>query len=274
MSNVLIQKDYFEVWVPAQLVEKSGDSPSDEGLIEGICSTALPDADGEIIDQGSMDFSYALKKGYLTHEHPAGALNLVGEPLEVIPTVIKGPDGKDVAATKLRGRIYAEDPLGGALLKKSRMLAKSSSTRALGFSIEGSLPKNWRGARGQGSVLKGVQVRSIAITDKPKNPESWWKPVAKGLEAALLNDTPVNAEWMEDAVWKAEAMGYPAQGEAAVGPGGISKLATQSLQGTKPSNASYGTGRMHDRLVTKILKKFNWLSWSQGEDLLKMINKR
>jgi len=188
VSTAFINNDYFEVWVPIQAVEKSSESATDDGVIEGICSSAIPDSDGEVVDQASLDFSAAIAKGFLTYEHPAGALNIVGQPISVSQTIVKGPDGTDVEATKLRGRIYAEDPLGANLLKKSRMLAKSTSDRALGFSIEGSLPKTWRGARGKGAVLKGVQVRSIAISAQPKNPVSWWKPVAKSLNEVVGQD--------------------------------------------------------------------------------------
>jgi hypothetical protein len=58
-------------------------------------------------------------------------------------------------------------------------------------------------------------------------------------------------------------MGYPAQGQAAVGAGGVAKLATQSLQGRLDKRWLAGvTDR--DLAVVHILKELPAASWAQG----------
>lgn len=276
--HILLQNDYVELWTPFEVAKaEEGDVDKDGrplAKISGYCSTVTKDSDEQWVDQNGLDFSKALTTGFFTYEHPLGAINIVGFPTQTAREVIQKAD-KSVDATRVTGYLYKDDKLGKVLLEKAVTMAKAGGQRRLGFSIEGKLKPGGK----VGNCLRAVDVRSIAISPAPKNPDTWWEPVMHSLNAALVGNEPVTPEWLEQAVWKAEAMGYPAQGAAASGAGGVPKLALQSIQNgaldfakTPPIPQEYLQGlTADDLLVARILKKLPSAKWSQGLDVLKVI---
>ena len=73
------------------------------------------------------------------------------------------------------GVLYLDDPLGKALWDKAHTMKKAGGERSLGFSIEGKVPKI--GGRKGNKILK-AKVHSVAISPVPKNPLTWWEPLA------------------------------------------------------------------------------------------------
>lgn len=259
-----VSGDLFKCWVPFDVVEKAGEKDTKLGRISGIVSSESPDADDDIIVQDGIDWSLFKARGYVVHEHPFGVKRMVGEPLKIEQTEVDG-----VQVTRLDAGLYLHDPDGKMLFEKSRMLKKSSDTRRLGYSIEGGILEREKKDRRRVARSK---VHTVAITAFPKNDQSWFEPLAASLLASLQGLDPL---------LRAETIGYPAQGEAAVGAGGIAKLAPQSLQGAK------GGGRLasktysmsvRDMVTATLLKQLPQWSWAQGvavaDELIKRLNNR
>lgn len=297
-AHCLIQNDYVEIWIPCDIVAKGGDEGDARplGLIRGIVSSEIRDLDGEIIVQDGLDWSDALQKGpgggFLTHEHPLGTLNIVGFPERIERTEVTADDGKTYKATVLDGAIYLDDDLGKELYKKGVVMAKAGGQRKLGYSIEGRMKP---GARKRGGYVDGVKVKSVAISSQPRNKTSWWQPVMRSLTAAMNPEHPLKVDpaWLEQATWKAEALGilkagetigYPTQSVA--GANGIASLVPQSISGGV-QNATFGGPKVdkkeaeigvdpkllrgftnRDIAVARILKKMPDKTWTQGIKML------
>lgn len=297
MPNLLIQNEYVEIWAPITLdIEKGGRDGDGRplGMISGIASSEIVDLDEEIIVQKGLDFSDALVSGFLTLEHPLGTLNVVGFPTDVRPTTVS-KDGQTYKATGIDGALYKDDPHGKALWHKGVTMAKAGGQRSLGFSIEGRMLP---GAR-KGNRVDGIKVKSIAISSQPRNRTSVWRPVAETLKAAATFGNQVDSGWLEQAIWKADALGmdlfksqvgYPdqqpgANGGAAIVPQSISAKKESAAWGgelakivaeLKANGASAKlfknvTGR--DLAVTRILKEMPRLNWSQGLNVLEAFEK-
>lgn len=259
--------DHFRTFVPFEIV-KSGEGEDTEsrlGKIRGIATSETRDADDEVIMQDGLDWTFFKSRGVLTYEHPIGALNIVGHPTSVTPVVRDG-----TPMTQIEGVLYLDDPLGKALYEKATTMKKAGGDRALGFSIEGKVPKGGR----VGKTIRSAVVHSVAISPVPKNRDSWWEPIAASLGRAFGAGVT-----FDEILQRAEAMGYPAQGQAAVGPGGVDKLATQSLQDTKPTgeklSSKWSAGLSErDLAVTHILKELPFASWAQGMAVYEAMRKR
>ena len=238
----------FATFVPFELIAKSSDDSL--GKIKGIATSESVDADREVIKQNGLDWSFFLNKGTLTYEHPLGALNIVGEPTAV-RLIKKG----GVSATEIEGVLYLDDPLGKELWKKASTMKKAGGGRALGFSIEGRIPKGGRA----GKVIKKAVVHSVAISPVPKNPDSWWEPLAASLGAAFRA-----GHTLDEILQRAETYGYPAQGAAAAGAGGLGKLGPQSIQ-NKIDKKWLKDLSNDDLAVLHVLKNLpDTTTWAQG----------
>jgi hypothetical protein len=243
----LQQQDTFRCWVPFDLIEKGDEPNTGLGHISGIASSETMDADGDVIVQAGIDWSLFTSKGLLTYEHPFGVQNIVGEPRKVELTEVNG-----VPATKVDAALYLTDPLGKSIHGKSSAMRKAGGNRRLGYSIEGHVIK--RNPDDPHKVEKS-RVKTIAVTAFPKNDDSWFEPIAASLMAA---------GWSPP-MYRAETVGYPVQGQAAAGVGGIEKIAMQSLQGVggKMPSKTYGLdGR--DIITATLLKKLPQWTWAQG----------
>lgn len=256
----LLHFDNFRTFVPFEVI-KSGDTPETENLgkIRGVATSEKKDADDEIILQDGLDWSFFKSRGVLTYEHPLGALNIVGHPTQVTPTVRDG-----VAMTEIEGVLYLDDPLGKALFEKATTMKKAGGDRSLGFSIEGKVPKGGRA----GKIIQKAVVHSVAISPVPKNPDSWWEPLAASLGRAFDAGCTI-----DEILERAEKMGYPTQGQAAVGSGGLDKLAPQSLQDKLDEKWLKGVTNK-DLAVMAILKEFGSANWSQGVAVYETMRKR
>lgn len=190
--SLLADTDRFFRWAPFDLVKGGGASSDALGLIKGVATTEMPDADGDIIMADGIDWSYFIGegdergRGFLIDEHPVGNHNLVGFPTAVQPTevVAKGEMWK---GANVSGALYLENPRGRALYDTAQVMRRAGGQRQLGYSIEGSVVKGGRNGR----VVTKSRVKWLAITAAPKNELTWWEPVAKSLLAAVGNDALV-----------------------------------------------------------------------------------
>jgi hypothetical protein len=209
MDNGWLTEDTFSCFVPAQIVTKSGGKgPEGDGKrwIQGIASTDARDLQGEIINQGGIDFSYFLTHGYFNDDHKA---EKVGEPTEAKLTKnglwVKGFLYKNTDPTKESKSDY--------YWKMMNDLAASGSSRKVGFSIQGKV------LRRNGNKIEKCWIQEIAVTTQPVNTATWAE-IAKSLAAQkwdLVKDTDEDDK-------KKEA-------EKALSAGGA--CAVESLEGKK-----------------------------------------
>jgi hypothetical protein len=149
----------------------------------GTVSVEVPDADGDIMIQKGMDWSFALEKGIMTWEHPAHPKRLAGYPTKASLTTYKG-----TPATRLEGYIYKGSEYGDLVLSTLEVM-KSDNARTLGLSIEGKAKK--LGKQGSYRTIEKSVIRSVAFTLAPACPDSWLDIAASvfGKEAVAKSDT-------------------------------------------------------------------------------------
>lgn len=238
----------FSTFIPFDVIEKAGEGDPLRGPIRGIASTESKDQDDEIVLQEGLDWSAFLGKSGnvrpipLTYEHPLGVNNIVGE-----ATSVRVIDHNGVKATEIEGHLYLNDEQGANVWKKACAMKKAGSLR-LGFSVEGRVPPGGR----QGNVITKAKIYSVAISPVPRNLDSWWEPLAASILAGLKN-----TEYFA----RSEKIEGIAQGESAMGSGGIEKLVPQKIQ-KKVDSASWPAGLTEDDLMATIVAKNNpELSW-------------
>lgn len=181
--SLLEDRDRFQTWAPFDVLSKGGDAKL--GYIQGIATTEVPDADGDIILTKGIDWTYFVGdgitkgKGFIIDEHPVGSHNIVGHPTAVSDTQVEY-NGAKVNAALVKGALYLEDKRGAALFEKACTMRRAGGDRRLGFSIEGSVKPGGR----KGRVVEKSTVKWLAVTAAPKNELTWWEPMAKSILAA------------------------------------------------------------------------------------------
>lgn len=175
----------FYLWQPFEPLEDDALEKAGEGrmLIRGIVSSEMVDADGEVVLQDGIDWSFFKSRGVLTEEHPLGNTNIVGEPVDIAQTTVRG-----VKATQIDAVLYPYHKRARALWEQAVSMKKSGGTRQLGFSIEG--PVLQRDSVKRRTITRS-KVISSAISPVPKNLLTFWQPQ---IAAALQQMFGVDAE--------------------------------------------------------------------------------
>jgi hypothetical protein len=134
--------------------------------LRGYCSTEKRDRQDEVLLQRGLNFDDFIKYGYFNDNHAQETGAQVG-----VPKMAEYHPGKGW---------YTE----GYLLKSPRAqkiydLAKAlvGTSRKLGFSVEGKVETR------EGKTIVKANIRHVAITHCPVNPECTWDLVAKALSA-------------------------------------------------------------------------------------------
>jgi hypothetical protein len=172
-----IDDDTFQFFVPAQIIDieksskpgakgKRGDK-STKRWIQGVASTASRDLQGEIIDQGGIDFTYFLQHGWFNNDHRPGFKNKVGQPTEAKIT----KNGLWV-----KGFLLEEHGVADEIWELMHSLETTQSDRRLGFSIQGKVKER------VGNRIKKCWIMDVAITPAPVNTTTWAE-IAKSLSA-------------------------------------------------------------------------------------------
>lgn len=203
MSNKNLQ-DKFNFFVPATF-EKGTEEGSEDQVtkISGVCSSAIPDSDGETLFPEGFDFAPLLKTGLLNYNHRANQTSkaIVGEPTGA--KVIN--DGKDFF---LEGIIYPNEE-GKAIVAQQEIFEKYSPNRRFGFSIEGQVIERGCGPEfldvaksirnpnytlAAWKQIKKARITGVAITPCPKNPNTLMSLVKGEYSEAFVSDEEENTD--------------------------------------------------------------------------------
>lgn len=190
--------DNFSFFVDDVTLEKSGKDKKGNDImkIAGIASTVAKDADGEEIDVNGWDVSYFVKNGFLNYNHTArtNPLGVIGE-----PTMAK----KTPKGIYIEGFLYNDNTLAKGVYDTTKMLQKSSSSRRMGFSIEGKALE--RDPMNPKRITK-AKLTGCALTLNPKNPNTLVDIVkGEGHEDALIYDYKDVPEEIKSTLEKSEA---------------------------------------------------------------------
>lgn len=157
------------------LFVKAGPTPGDLLYIEGIVSSESRDADGEILMQKGLDWSYFLERGWFNDNHDQASGAGLGYPSKVETVIHKGKP-----ATRVEGYLF-NTTRGRETWEVAK--AAAAAGRPMGFSIEGGIMRR-DGA--DGKLVTRAIVRDCAITRHPKNPDTSLQVLAKALQTGEI----------------------------------------------------------------------------------------
>ncbi len=143
---------------------KSADKENGRIYVEGIISTENEDAQGEIMLQKGMDFSYFKKRGYINREHLQGAENMIGSPTELKSIKYKG-----VPATFMKGYLFADNPKVQEIMSSVNAMKSADCDRGLGFSIEGAVIER---DKNNPKIITKSKILNVSLVASPANPDS------------------------------------------------------------------------------------------------------
>lgn len=168
MQRGWTDEETFSFWMPATAISKSGGKDKKgRRWIQGIASTSSRDLQGEVVNQGGIDFSYFLKHGYFNDDHKPGPEHKVGEPTECKVT----KNGLWV-----KGFLFTNHKKADEYWELMNALSASDSNRKVGFSIQGKVKRR------AGKEIVECWIQDIAITPAPVNTATWAE-IAKSLSA-------------------------------------------------------------------------------------------
>lgn len=159
-----MKSNSFNFWLPAELLEKSGDeNSSDKMTIGGIASTMDKDTDGEFLDPNGFDLTYFLTQGTVNWNHKSkdNPDMVIGEPVkaEIVP-------GKGLY---VEASLYPDSDMAKKVWKLMKVMNKSGK-RKLGFSIEGQATER---DEINPSIVKKAAITGMAVTHQPKNSKTF-----------------------------------------------------------------------------------------------------
>lgn len=168
-----MSKDDFKVFVPVDFTTSKSISSDEHGnYVRGFATTPDQDLEGDIILPENLDISYFMTRGYINYEHQEGNAYKIGVPTD--RTFIDPKKGLYVEA-----KLFMDNPYAQEMWNLAKGLSDvQDEERVLGFSVEGRV-------LGRDSdnpdVLKGVQVKNVALTTNPANPNATWEALVKSL---------------------------------------------------------------------------------------------
>ena len=197
-ENIVKMQDKFSVWCEADIF-KAIDPVTGEVTMKmgGIASTSAKDSDGEYLDPNGFDVKPLLEKGLVNWHHRAKdqPQAIIGEPTTAKIT----PEGLYIEA-----KLYPSSPLANEVYCLAETLEKDSSTRRLGFSIEGRVLKRRSNKKTSPlyNMVDKAEITGVAITHQPKNP--------KTLASIIKGETDNSEEYSEseNAYTKTEVMDW------------------------------------------------------------------
>ena len=159
------KQEKFNFFVPLEF-EKGGMKIDDNGdmIVEGEASDNTEDADGEFLNPNGFDCSPFLSTGVINWNHQAkkDPNAIIGEPIEAYVN--------KAGKFYIKGKLYKDDPLAQATYNKAKVMAKNSTTRRLGWSVEGiPLEKDPINPK----KIRRALITGVAITHCPKNSNTW-----------------------------------------------------------------------------------------------------
>lgn len=159
----------FNFWCPVE-ISKAIDQETGEELmlLGGIASTADEDSDGEFLDPKGFDIKPLIESGMVNWHHQAKTCpaTIVGEPL-------KAEIKKE--GLYIETKLYPSSQVARDIWELAKTLDKDSSTRRLGYSIEGKVLERKSENRNSPDYKKITRaiITGVAITHQPKNPKTF-----------------------------------------------------------------------------------------------------
>lgn len=159
----------FNFWCPLEISKAIDENTGEEiMLLGGIASTSDEDSDGEFLDPKGFDIKPLIESGMVNWHHQAKTCpaTIVGEPT-------KAEIRKD--GLYIETKLYPSSPIARDIWELAKTLDRDSSTRRLGYSIEGKVLQ--RKSEDKTSpdfkkITKAV-ITGVAITHQPKNPKTF-----------------------------------------------------------------------------------------------------
>ena len=129
-------EEKFSFWCPIEKSEQVVDPTTGESVMRlgGIASTSDEDSDGEFLDPKGFDINPLMKTGLVNWHHQAK-----GQPSAIIGEPSKGEIRKE--GLYLEVDLYPSSKVAHEVFELAEILERDSTTRRLGFSIEGKVLK-------------------------------------------------------------------------------------------------------------------------------------
>ena len=155
-------EDTFKFHMEANVVKSEDENGKQVMVLEGIASTSDKDRQGENLTQKGLDFEFLKTAGYINwhHQMNKNPEAIIGEPIDV--------KMKD-AGLYVKGKLYEDSDMAQKAYKLAGVLQKNSTTRRLGWSVEGKVTE--RDPNNPGKVLK-ARITGVALTPMPINPNT------------------------------------------------------------------------------------------------------
>ena len=207
MMNSIEEK--FSFWCPIEKSEQVVDPTTGESVMRlgGIASTSDEDSDGEFLDPKGFDINPLMKTGLVNWHHQAK-----GQPSAIIGEPSKGEIRKE--GLYLEVDLYPSSKVAHEVFELAEILERDSTTRRLGFSIEGKVLKrksNDKSSPDYNHIEKAV-ITGVAVTHLPKNPKTFAN-IIKG-EIDSVEEDNEEKENQENKGLNAEGNGAPLKKES------------------------------------------------------------
>ena len=183
MMNSIEEK--FSFWCPIEKSEQVVDPTTGESVMRlgGIASTSDEDSDGEFLDPKGFDINPLMKTGLVNWHHQAK-----GQPSAIIGEPSKGEIRKE--GLYLEVDLYPSSKIAHEVFELAEILERDSTTRRLGFSIEGKVLKrksNDKSSPDYNHIEKAV-ITGVAVTHLPKNPKTFANIIKGEIDSVEEND--------------------------------------------------------------------------------------
>ena len=202
-------EEKFSFWCPIEKSEQVVDPTTGESVMRlgGIASTSDEDSDGEFLDPKGFDINPLMKTGLVNWHHQAK-----GQPSAIIGEPSKGEIRKE--GLYLEVDLYPSSKVAHEVFELAEILERDSTTRRLGFSIEGKVLKrksNDKSSPDYNHIEKAV-ITGVAVTHLPKNPKTFAN-IIKG-EIDSVEEDNEEKENQENKGLNAEGSGAPLKKES------------------------------------------------------------
>ena len=202
-------EEKFSFWCPIEKSEQVVDPTTGESVMRlgGIASTSDEDSDGEFLDPKGFDINPLMKTGLVNWHHQAK-----GQPSAIIGEPSKGEIRKE--GLYLEVDLYPSSKVAHEVFELAEILERDSTTRRLGFSIEGKVLKrksNDKSSPDYNHIEKAV-ITGVAVTHLPKNPKTFAN-IIKG-EIDSVEEDNEEKENQENKGLNAEGNGAPLKRES------------------------------------------------------------
>ena len=199
MSNISKTKnDDFKFHCPLNIYKGKNSDGKEVMKLGGVASTQDKDTDGEFLDPSGFQIDDFLKVGFVNWHHLPSEkpTTIIGEPSKA---QIK-KDGFHVEV-----ELYPSSSMAQEVYELAETLNKDSTTRKLGFSIEGSVLEraNENKNHPDYQIVKKANITGLAITHMPKNNKTFAE-IIKGCKDEKLSNKDNDEELSnkdEDPCW-------------------------------------------------------------------------